>query len=523
MQSIAQSTVLISLCATGARLFSVVTQIVIAKYIGASQAYDNFLVAQSIPEVLPALLIGPLSVALLPLLSSVEQKEGYAATRRFAGTVYALAGIGLGVCTVLVLLFPGAVIRIIGYGFSPGNQQLSRGMLIWMAPGVLLLGLGLLTQYIFLQQKHVLTGGLARLTRAVVYFACVMTLVNSQGIRALVGGFLLAYFGYFGIMCGVLLWKRSVDFSRFWQVEPDKLKVLILRTVPAFWSSSILRLNTIITRAIASGLRAGSVSVLNYAMLLSTQPTLLYSLPLSNAFFPRLASAGQKNDIPRLHQLLLKGLRVSWFVMIPVMAAYIFWGRVIIDILFGRGEFTQADVLATSQVLTYLSLGIFGQAGNLMVIRSYYSLGDTVTPAVITVGTIIPGIWGMVVLSHIMGVSGIALAISLFAVGRFLIAWGWLTRRTGSAGVGTVLWDITKITAFAALGAGAGWLIYSCGKGIALSFGTLGQLGLLMIMAITATGLYFALSWYFHIDEARQIVTSIRHWQQRRTRGTAEK
>ena len=106
--------------------------------------------------------------------------------------------------------------------------------------------------------------------------------------------------------------------------------------------------------------------------------------------------------------------------------------------LFQRGRFDAAATEMTARVLVCLMAGAFAFAAQTVVVRGYYATQNTIFPAVY--GTI--SVLASIPLYYLgltqMGITGVALAMSLSAAFQVILLFVLWNRRSGNRGAGAV-------------------------------------------------------------------------------------
>jgi len=90
-------------------------------------------------------------------------------------------------------------------------------------------------------------------------------------------------------------------------------------------------------------------------------------------------------------------------------------------IILSVGQFGIEDVTMASQVLGYLSIGLFAEALILLYLRGFFAFKDTKTPLII--GLLVMGVRLLMAwyLSLSMGVAGLALGFSIGSILYFAL------------------------------------------------------------------------------------------------------
>ncbi len=183
-----------------------------------------------------------------------------------------------------------------------------------------------------------------------------------------------------------------------------------------------------------------------YAIRIQQLPLSLLALALSGALMPALSRAIKKGELEQGRHLLSYALRQNLLLVIPCTFGLLATGGTIVNMLFGRGDFTSADTIATTTCLWAYALGLVPLTLVLLLAPGFYALGDYRTPTHGTVMTVSLNIalnylavtyWGW-------GAASVALMGSLCAWCNLCWLHVHLKRRLGAYFNRHVIWDTTR-------------------------------------------------------------------------------
>ncbi|MQA86658.1 MAG: murein biosynthesis integral membrane protein MurJ [Streptosporangiales bacterium] len=173
----------------------------------------------------------------------------------------------------------------------------------------------------------------------------------------------------------------------------------------------------------------------NYAYQLFQLPYAIVAVSVITALLPRLSGYATERRYDLLREEFSRGLRMTAVVIAPgalVMAAL---GPPIAVLLFGHFNTSGADARFIGQVLTAFALGLMPFSVFQLLLRVFYALHDTRTPAFISVANVAVSA-GVGLLSYVLLppgaiVVGLAAGFGLSYVVGCVIAWTTLSRRLG--------------------------------------------------------------------------------------------
>ena len=228
--------------------------------------------------------------------------------------------------------------------------------------------------------------------------------------------------------------------------HPGVLRVGQL-ALPVILGLSLPQIDVIINKWFASFVSLDAPSALNYANRLMQVPLGIFAQAAGTAFLPTLAAYAANNAIDDLRNAVSFGLRAILAVNIPATLFMVVMADPIVRTVYLGGEFTQADVGATTIALIFYSAGIFAWAGQAIVARAFFAMQDTVTPIILgTIATVI-FIPLNYILMHAMGHGGLALATSIAATLHLTALTIFLRKRLNGLEGSRILHSLIRVCA----------------------------------------------------------------------------
>jgi len=111
------------------------------------------------------------------------------------------------------------------------------------------------------------------------------------------------------------------------------------------------QLYLIIDRYFYSQVSSGSLSALNYAMVLFLLPITILSMAFTTAIFPNISRMVHTHSLKDIEERITKFVRFNLILFTPIALIMFFDGGIIIKILFERGKFIDQDTLLTFNLL----------------------------------------------------------------------------------------------------------------------------------------------------------------------------
>jgi len=372
------------------RVLGLVREQVFAGMFGAGYAYDAFVVAFRIPNLLRDLFgEGALSAAFVTVFSDFDTNRGRQATWQLASNVLVFISIVLSLITLLGIFLAGPIVNLLAPNFSlvAGKTELTSLMTMVMFPFL-----------IFVALSAVVMGMLN--TRGKFFIPAMSSSFFNLG--SIIGGvslaLLLPRFGQpaiigmaWGTLIGGLmqlaiqlptLKKMGFRFKPHLNLHDPGLRRILWLMLPATIGLSATQINIFVNTNFASSCMEGSVSWLNYAFRMVQLPIGVFGVAFTIAAMPVLAKHAATKDLTGLKQTFSSSLVMVFSLTIPATVGLILLSHPIIRLIFEHGAFTATDTLNTAQALTYYAYGLFAYSAVKIMVPVFYALNDTKYPVI---------------------------------------------------------------------------------------------------------------------------------------------
>ncbi|BCL60737.1 putative lipid II flippase MurJ [Desulfomarina profundi] len=381
---------MVSVAVMCSRLLGLVREQVFASLFGAGFAYDSFVVAFRIPNLLRDLFgEGALSAAFVTVFSDYDTNKSREETWKLASTVLTFIAVLLSIITLLGIYFSGSIVSLLAPDFDliAGKSELTRKLTVVMLPFLIVISL-----------SAVVMGMLN--TRGRFFIPALASSFFNLG--SIIGGtslaFILPRYGQpaiMGMACGTLiggilqlgiqlpsLYKTGYRYKPVLNLSDTGLKRILKLMVPATIGLSATQINIFINTNFASSCAEGSVSWLNYAFRLVQLPIGLFGVALSIAMLPVLAKQAARKDIMEMKETMVSSLTMVLALTVPATFGLIILAEPIIRLIFEHGAFTEADTVATARTLAFYAVGLFAYSANKVLVPAFYALDKTKYPVV---------------------------------------------------------------------------------------------------------------------------------------------
>ncbi|MFI8811974.1 MULTISPECIES: lipid II flippase MurJ [unclassified Streptomyces] len=467
-------------------LLGLVRDQAIARYFGASDASDAFLIAWTVPEMAATVLIEDgMALLLVPAFSMALARraaapEGHCRTgdpvrELIARTLPRLSA----------LLACGAALLIAGAPWvvgvlAPGLRDPRLAVDCTRLTAVTVLTFGITGYFSAALRAH-----RSFLPPAGVYVAynvgiigMTLMLHSAWGVRAAAAGVavgsLLMIVTQLPAFLRLLPRRRSGASRALRRRVAGSTAPLVSATVlaPVVLFVVSRQSQVLVERFLASTLPAGAISHLNYAQKVAQMPMVL-SLMICTVTFPLVAQAMADGDRDRARHRVERDLALAGMVVLLGTAVVLGYAPRIIEVLFQRGAFGARDTAATAEVMRVYAMGLLGHCLVGALSRPFFSAGrPTWFPAFAMATGLVVTTGAGYALTFRFGVNGIAAANAIGISTAALLLLMGLGTRVVAIRVRTVAASLARLAGAAAVAGAAGWAAAPAVSGPVLSLAT---------------------------------------------------
>ena len=413
------------------RVIGLMREIVIAYAGGADGSVDAYLVAFVIPDILNhAVASGFLSITFIPIfahyLARHQEEKGWEVFSIILTVFGCLLILGIG----LAWIFTPQLIEWVAPGLKGSNYvNLAVRMTRIILPAQFFFFAGGLLMAVQFAKERFFLPALAPVVYNLGIISGGLLLGPRLGMEGFSWGVLAgAFLGNFAIQ----LWgarKAGLQFRLQLSFGHPDLKRYVRITLPLILGLTMLFSTEFFLKFFGSYLPRGDIASLNYALRIMLILAAFFGQAIGTAAYPFLARLVAENQLAEMNRLLNNTLKYLALI-IPFAVLLMVLRYEVVMILFQRGQFDEAATRQTAAALQYLLIGAGAFAVQTVVVRGYYAMQDTLFPAIYSTLAVLLSLplyfFGM----RIMGIRGVALAISLAAVFQVLILYILWNRRT---------------------------------------------------------------------------------------------
>jgi len=388
---IARSASKVSIAVMCSRVLGLIREQAFAILFGAGFAFDSFVVAFRIPNLLRDLFgEGALSAAFVTVFSDYDETRGPEATWKLAGNILVFVAVLLSLITILGILFADKIVlALVDADFEkiPDKVALTHLLTMIMFPFLLFISLSSVVMGILNTKGRFFIPALASSffnLGSIIGGVSLAFLLSKNGQPAIVGMAIGTLIGGMLQLGGQIpsLIRTDFKFKPHLDLKDPGLHRILKLMAPAVFGLAALQINVFINTYFASSLQEGSLSWLNYAFRFFQFPVGVFGVAISVAALPLLSRQAATKDFARLKETFTSSLTLAFSLTIPATVGLVLLANPIIRIIFEHGSFAAVDTLQTAAALRFYALGLFAYASVKVMVPVFYALDDTRYPVV---------------------------------------------------------------------------------------------------------------------------------------------
>jgi len=403
------------------RILGLARDFIIARYFGANDLSDAFLVAFRIPNFFRRLFAeGAFSQAFIPILADAKASQSDDEVQTVINHISTkLLSILIIITLVAVILAP-VVIFLFAWGFyfksDPSQFYLASDMLRITFPYLLLISLTALSGSILNIYDNFSVPAFTPvlLNISLILSAIFLSQFLATPIMALAWGVLIGGVAQLTFQIPFLIKIKRLPKIQFGHHE--SLRILKKRMIPALFGVSVSQINLLIDTMIASTLVAGSVSWLYYSDRLLELPLALIGIALATVALAKLSNYYAKNDSKGFKKTINKALLYALLLGMPSCIGLVLLSEELIITLFQYEAFDAYAAKKSSLSLQAYGSGLMAFIAVKILAPVFLSRGDTKTPVKAGIVAMTSNILLNLILAYYYGHVGLAVATSISAL-----------------------------------------------------------------------------------------------------------
>ncbi len=404
------------------RITGMVRDLSMAYYFGTTPAVAAFLLAFRLSNLLRRLFgEGALLNGFIPFFEGKRKKDPKAAALFFRDLFWSLVILLIGIILVLEV-FVGSLIYF--QNFTYGTEQILK-MTMCMLPGLVFICLFGLSIALLQCEKNFFTPGVAPVAFNFVWIIAIWTFRKHEPYQAMM------YLSIAVVLSFCLQWGMTVSGLKKYASEfitlkewmrarlfTNELKTMVIPLLLGVVGVAAVQINSAVDVIIARYASLEGPAYLSYSHKLQQLPLALFGIAIASALMPPLTRA-IKNDDHKTYKSLLKfAFGRTFSLLFPGTIAIFLLGGASVNLLYGRGLFTNSSTIHTTYCLWGYGLGLVPSAFVLLLAPAFYARRDYWTPTLASLIAV-----GMNLTLNLIMVFGLGWGATGIAVGTSISAY----------------------------------------------------------------------------------------------------
>jgi putative peptidoglycan lipid II flippase len=323
--------------------------ILAARWFGAGDAMDAYLIAFLVPSFFIDMLAGPLDSALIPALIELREKQGRAEAARLYANVLAMAGAGLFAAALIAAALSGWLLPVLASGFHAGKLAFTQHLFLGMLLVVPLSALSSTWRAVLNAEYRFAYSAAVPLVTPVVSIGALLFAGRQYGVVALAigticGGVLEAVLSGAGVM------RLGYSIVPRWAGMTPAVRQVATQYAPLVAITLVMTGSALVDQGMAARLSGGSVSALSYGTRLLGVLMVIGPTAIGTVVLPHMSGAVLGGEPQALRRTLGSyGVAIA-AIILPVTIALIFFSEPIIRAVFQQGAFSDAGLRLVAAV-----------------------------------------------------------------------------------------------------------------------------------------------------------------------------
>jgi len=392
-----------------------------------SRLPDAYNIANITPNILYELALGGiLTAVVVPVVVEWLQERGRDEAWEVVRRLFTLAIVVLSALTVVGIVFAPLIVDLYTSGVPGEDQAIVREyatfFLRWFMPQIVFYGVGAVAIGLLQAHRRFAAPMFAPILNNVIVIATFLVFAampgpppGSDALATTAQRYVLAIGTTAGIAAMTLaLWPavRATGFRFSWRTGWSHEAVTRIARL-ATWVAAYVAANQValLVVIVLADRIEGGYTAYAAAFILFQLPHAIFAVSIFSALLPAMSGRWADGDIDGFRRLLSQGIRATAAIVIPAALGYLVLARPIVRLLLEHGVTTPSSGDLVSDVLVGFSVGLFPFSAFQLLLRAYYAMQNTRTPALVNIAAVAINVAADLILffGFDLGVQGLAL------------------------------------------------------------------------------------------------------------------
>ncbi len=439
---------------------------------------DAYNIANVTPNIVYELALGGiLTSVVVPVVVEWLQTRGRDEAWDVVRRLFTFAAVALTAIAAIGIALAPWIVRLYTSGIAHGAEDretvraLATFFLRWFMPQIVFYGIGAVATGLLNAHRRFAAPMFAPILNNLIVIATFVAFATMPGpargsgdLATTAQRLVLAIgttAGVAGMTLVLLPFVRATGFRFGWRAGWRHEAVARMARLAA-WVFVYVVANQVLVLVVIvlSGEHRGWYTAYASAFILFQLPHAIFAVSIFTALLPAMSGRWAAGDVDGFRHLLSQGLRATAAIVIPASLGYLVLARPIVRLLLEHGATGAASGDLVADVLVMFAVGLFPFSAWQLLLRAFYSMQDSRTPALVNVAAIALNVaLDLVFFFGLdLGVQGLALGFALEYVAGVVVLAAIIRRRLRGLDGDRLLTSIVRTAAAGAATAGVAWL-----------------------------------------------------------------
>lgn len=408
-----KKSIFISMIVCLGKIMGFFKQAVIAWAFGANSITDIYFTADSYIAMFGQIQIASIAPSVITIYVKLKEKKRSDKAEDLLRSCYTFFPVIAITLIIINIVFSGQICRVLGLSYSDTQRTELQWFLIALCPVILFTSYIGLAQGVLDSHERFFPSKLLSLFFSTSIIIFIFLFHKILGIKSMLIGFLIGYMLHtiYVTILSIRYFKPKIS-NPFG--NPD-FKLVLHNFFPLIIGNSIVDLGHLLDKIIASALDEGSVSVLYYGQVISSDiVNAVIITTIGTVLLPSLTRMVSKEIEKQQLSYKLNSILCTMLMLTAIITGlYVVEGRDLVKIFFERGSFTSDSTDKVSLTAICYAISFIFIATREVLVKMHYAFQDTLGPMKNGIVGVIINVFLSIALSRFFGVSGIALATSV--------------------------------------------------------------------------------------------------------------
>ncbi len=531
-QSLVRSSSVMAVGTLASRVTGLLRTLVLVPAIGQLALANSYNYANTLPNTVYNLAIGGiLTSVIVPLLVNAAKRDSDRG-EKYDQRMFTLVTICLLALTLVATIFAGPIARLYDQRATGNAEHVLVIFAYFFTPQIFFYGITSLAGAILNARGSFAAPMWTPVVNNVVVIAVTVAFMVIAGTHQTVNSISSSEVIFLGVgtTLGIVAqtaalvpslrkvgfrWRPQFDFQR------DDVREIGRMSGWMFGYVLTTQIAYLVTARVASsagnasqthGVGAG-FSAYSYAWLLFQLPYAVIAISVITALLPRMSANAADHRYDLVRRDFSSGVRLGSVIVAPAALVLAVLGPALATILLSYGNNSVADARYLGIVFAVFSLGLMPYMLFQLLLRVFYSLHDSKTPALVGVVTMIINVVTNVAAFYLFPPSQVVAALGagfgLANLAGTVVAWQILSKRLGGMAGREIGRSLLRMHA-AALPAALFALAVAIVVGIALGTGKVAALAIVVAGGAGALAIYLAAARALRVGEVTDLIRQVR-------------